>query len=115
MIEKIIALVKHLNLKLKLKRVSGFIQKGNSHFFNNFNLQLNKPIANKKYLIVGDDSILDCSIVFETAQGQVECGNNTFISGSTIICRSKIVFEDYVFVAWGGYFYNRILHLSTGR
>jgi acetyltransferase-like isoleucine patch superfamily enzyme len=102
--------LKTLLFKRRIKRISNHILIGNSHFFENFQLSLIKPIANKRYLKIGDNSILDCTIIFETESGQVTVGNNSFIGSSTIICKSEIEFGDNVFVAWGSWFYDHDSH-----
>nr|WP_305852729.1 acyltransferase [Mucilaginibacter sp. SMC90] len=68
------------------------------------------PIKNKIYLKIGNDSSLDCTVIFESETGEVSVGNRCFIGASTIICKSKIEFEDDVFVAWGTYFYDHDSH-----
>ena len=96
-----------------LKRFNGVkknISTGNSHFFGNFHLILHKRIKNKIYLKVGDDTIVDCKIVFESETGEVIIGNRTYIGSSNIICKSRIEFGNNIFVAWGTYFYDHDSH-----
>lgn len=75
-----------------------------------FKLSITQPESKKKYLKIGDDTVLSCEIIFESKSGEVLIGNNTFIGGSYIICRSKIEFGDNIFVAWGSYFYDHDSH-----
>jgi galactoside O-acetyltransferase len=42
--------------------------------------------------------------------GNVKIGNNVYIGQSTILCRTKVEFEDNIFVAWGTYFYDHDSH-----
>lgn len=93
-----------------LRQIRPFITVGNSHFFDNFRLTIAQAEPGKKYLTVGDDSILNCKIIFETSEGKVTVGDKVFIGGGTIICRTEVVFEENVFVAWGGYFYDHDSH-----
>ncbi|PKQ68752.1 galactoside O-acetyltransferase [Labilibaculum manganireducens] len=82
----------------------------NSILMSEFNLCLINPEPHRKYLTIGDDCILSCSIVFESSEGNVSIGDGVYIGGSKIICRSKIIFEDNVTVAWGTYFYDHNSH-----
>src|ERR1700722_15725596 len=109
MISFIISKLRHLAFLRRLNHAKKYIQAGNSHFFENFHLSVAKP-AGKKYLTVGNDSILDCKIIFESDTGNVAVGNKTYIGASNIICKSKIEFGDNVFVAWGSYFYDHDSH-----
>ncbi|MFD2873848.1 acyltransferase [Mucilaginibacter ximonensis] len=102
--------IKKWLFKRRLKQIRQYITAGNSLFWQQFDLVLVKPEPGKKYLQVGDDTVLDCRVVFETSAGRVIVGNNTFIGSSTIICRSKIEFENDIFVAWGTCFYDHDSH-----
>nr|WP_317043871.1 acyltransferase [Mucilaginibacter xinganensis] len=76
----------------------------------NFRLTIIKPQKNKVYLTVGNDTVLDCKVLFESGNGEVVIGNRVHIGSSTIICRTKIEFEDNIFVAWGTCFYDHNSH-----
>lgn len=86
------------------------MKSGSSHFREGFKLQLNNPAKDKIYLTVGNDTMLECNIVFESPNGEVIIGDNTYIGTSNIICRSKIEIGDNVFIAWGGYLYDHDSH-----
>jgi galactoside O-acetyltransferase len=110
MIFKIIGYVRQQRKKKKFDSFKKYINAGDAHFFENFNLILNRPLPGKEYLHIGNGSMLDCTVIFESETGKVDIGNNSFIGGSTIISRTSIVFEDNVFVAWGSYFYDHDSH-----
>lgn len=60
---------------------------------------------------IGNDSMLNCNIIFESDKGSVEIGDRCFINGGTnIISRSKIVFGNDVTVAFGCTFYDHNAH-----
>lgn len=109
MVSFIIKKLKDVFLSMHLRGVSKYMKKGNSYFFNNFRLTLIKP-NNRTFLHIGDDSILDCKVLFESAAGEVTIGNHNYIGNSSIICRTQIIFEDYIFVAWGCCFYDHDSH-----
>ena len=110
MVSKILSFIRKNKVKVSLKRMKEYLDIGNSHFFEMFSINLTKPKANHKYVVIGNDTILDCSISFESAEGKVIIGNRVFIGRSNLICRSRIEIEDNVFVAWGTYFYDHNSH-----
>lgn len=110
MFSYLLRLLKKIIFKRHLSKVQPYIEMGKSHFFEGFKLILNNSISKKKYLKVGNDTILACSITFESSNGEVVIGNKTFIGASNLICRSKIEIEDKVFIAWGVYLYDHDSH-----
>lgn len=110
MVSTIINFLKKLFLSLHLKSNAKYIVKGNSHFTDNFRLRIIRPFEKKSYLQLGDNCLLDCKILFESGEGKVVVGNNNYLGNSNIICRTSIVFEDNIFVAWGSYFYDHNSH-----
>jgi acetyltransferase-like isoleucine patch superfamily enzyme len=60
---------------------------------------------------IGDNTMLGCSIVFESDEGEIHIGKNTFINGGTsLISRNKITVGDNVTVAWGCTIYDHNSH-----
>jgi acetyltransferase-like isoleucine patch superfamily enzyme len=95
--------------KANPKDYSCFFEKfGNSVLLSNFKIWSLHSLS--KNVRIGDECMLDCTILFEALSGQVIIGNNTYIGNSTIICKSKIQFEDNILVAWGCYFYDHDSH-----
>jgi acetyltransferase-like isoleucine patch superfamily enzyme len=86
-----------------------YIEKGDSILLENFVITTNS-LRSIKCVRIGDDNMLDCKIIIESADGQVLVGNRTFIGCSTIICRTKIEFGNNIFVAWGVTFYDHDSH-----
>lgn len=105
-----IGLFRKLLSKYRLFKQKAYYEIGKSHLFEGFSLILYNPIAHKKYLYVGNDTVLDCKVIFESNIGVVRIGDRTYIGDSSIICRSEIIFEENVFVAWGCYFYDHNSH-----
>jgi acetyltransferase-like isoleucine patch superfamily enzyme len=92
------------------KKYASNIVMGNSIFLPSFNLDLRNPAANKKYLKIGNDCMIGSNFIFETGEGEVVMGERVFLGGGTVICRTKIVFGNDIFVGWGGYFYDHDSH-----
>lgn len=83
---------------------------GNSVLLPVFALHIFKEQPNKKYVTIGDDTLLECQISFESGNGEVVIGDRVYIGQSKITCRTRIEFEDDIFVAWGCYFYDHDSH-----
>lgn len=96
--------------KCRYNSFKDYIIIGSSHFLDAFRINLNNPLKDKIYLSVGNDTILNCQITFESQEGEIVVGNNTFLGGSHLICRTKIEIGDNVFIAWGGTIYDHDSH-----
>lgn len=115
MIGKIIHKLKKIKQEAHLKSVSGLILNRTSILMDSFKLIANSSKRNKIYLTLGNDSMLNCVISFESDKGEVVIGDKTFIGNSHIICRTRIEFQDNIFVAWGCYFYDHDSHSINYR
>lgn len=88
---------------------------GNSILQKNFSFWIMDPRADKIYLKVGNDCMLDCNILFESGEGLVTIGDRVYIGNSTIMCRTGVEFGNDIFVAWGTYFYDHDSHSTDYR
>ena len=62
-------------------------------------------------VILGKNSMLGCSFVFESDEGKIMIGDNTFINeGSTLISRKEISIGSNVTIAWGCTIYDHNSH-----
>jgi len=60
---------------------------------------------------IGESTMLGCSIVFESDEGEVNIGDNTFINGGTsLISRNMINVGNNVTIAWGCTLYDHNSH-----
>lgn len=57
--------------------------------------------SDKKYLKVGDNSIVNGYFCFENANGSVVIGNNTFVGGGKIVSINDITIGNDVLISWG--------------
>lgn len=77
----------------------------------NFNLDLRAPIPGSCYLKIGGQSMIDCSFVFETGQGEIEIGERVHIGGGTqLISRNHIHIGNDVIIAWNCTIYDHNSH-----
>ena len=75
------------------------IRMGNSKLSKSFNVRFSGNTD--KCLVIGDESILENSIVFERNGGHINIGNNTFIgSGTKLISVNKISIGNNVQISW---------------
>lgn len=66
---------------------------------------------NRKYISVGSDNVLRCSLEFETPTGEIKIGNRNYIGpGARLICSTTIEIEDDVTIAWGVCLYDSDSH-----
>ncbi|MDR0606481.1 MAG: acyltransferase [Bacteroidales bacterium] len=100
--------IKYILRQYFIKKSKKYITTGNSILLNEF--RVINVIGTSKKVFIGNDCMLDCKIIFESAEGYVSIGDRVFIGSSTIICRNNIVFENDIFVAWGTYFYDHDSH-----
>jgi acetyltransferase-like isoleucine patch superfamily enzyme len=110
MVKKVIDILRKYGHNKHLKAIEGFVKLGNAHLLDAFRLNLTYPTVGKKYVNVGDDTMLNCTITFESEAGEVIIGHKTFVGNSQIICRSKIEIGDSVFIAWGCCLYDHDSH-----
>ena len=54
-----------------------------------------------KQLVIGQGSIIECSIVAERPDALVTIGTNTYIGNSTLIAATAILIGDDVLISWG--------------
>ncbi len=64
----------------------------------------------RKYIRLGKDSSVIGTVIFETRDGFVDIANRVFIGGATFICRSSIIIEENVQIAWGVTLYDHNAH-----
>lgn len=62
-------------------------------------------------VIIGENSMIGCSFIFESDSGEIEIGSNTFINNATnLISRKKIKIGHNVTIAWGCTIYDHNSH-----
>lgn len=106
LIINILKLIKHRPIKKLLKQYASIsptaIDRG-------INIRLDTPLA-RKYLIIGDKSIVAGNFIFESKNGKIQIGKNCFIGGSTFISHSRITIGNHVTIAWGSTIYDHDSH-----
>jgi len=60
---------------------------------------------------IGSNTMLGCSIIFESDEGKIEIGDSTFINaGTKIISRESVTIGSYVTISWGCTIYDHNSH-----
>ncbi len=77
---------------------------------DSFNIILMDTEKEREYIEIGHHSVLAGNYIFETNTGHITIGNRVHIGGSTFICRSSIIIEDDVTIAWGTTVYDHNSH-----
>ncbi len=98
------------NYSERLIKLNKYASIHESSIVENLNLDMRNPLDDKLYLSVGKDCVLHGNVIFESQKGEVSIGNRVFLGGCTIIARTKVEFENDIFVAWGTYFYDHDSH-----
>ncbi len=75
-----------------------------------FNISFMNPEVDHKYITIGHNCVLAGNYIFETNTGSISIGDRVHIGGSTFICRSSIIIEDDVTIAWGTTVYDHNSH-----
>lgn len=107
-----VSLIKRIRQKRMLIRSGRFaVLPDTSIYEESFWMDLRHPKDGKKYLQIGEKSIIGGCFVFETETGFVSVGNRTLIAGSsTLISKSKILIGDDVIIAGGTVVYDHDSH-----
>ncbi len=106
---KFIIRVLELPVKKEKTDIETYCQIGDS-VINGMRIDLRKPQNDKIYVTINNNCMISGNFIFESEAGRVIIGNNVFIGNSNIICRSKIIFGNNIFVAWGCYIYDHDSH-----
>src|SRR5665647_2708884 len=83
---------------------------GASTLGRSFAVEMRSPRATQA-LVVGDDCILKCRVVFESSAGLVTIGDGTVINaGTTIVPPQEVAIGSHVTIAWGCSLYDHDSH-----
>lgn len=105
-----ISTIKNYLRKRKQRRYAQYKEIAASSIDRGITLRCDNPKPGKKYLYVGEDSIISGNFIFESPEGCVSIGNHTYIGGGTFISRSMIEIGNNVTIAWGGTMYDHDSH-----
>jgi len=68
------------------------------------------------YLSVGEKTMINAQILFESRDGSVQIGKRSYVGSTTqIICRNRVTIGDDVTIAWGVMIYDHNSHSLDWR
>jgi acetyltransferase-like isoleucine patch superfamily enzyme len=106
MLRKIINILLNKILRPKIRYGKSLLVGNGTVFLNNFNIYNNK----NNEVLIGENSVIGATVIFEHENGKVSIGDRVYIGDSKIICKNKITFESDILVAWGVTFYDHNSH-----
>lgn len=74
---------------------------GSNNDLAGLNIDIRGEKVNKTYFSIGDNNVIKGTFVFETSDGLIKIGNNTFIGGGTFISVEGIEIGNDVMFSWG--------------
>lgn len=93
-----------------IKRYSNIIVADNTILLKSCTFRFDVKVKNNKVRI-GDNSMVGCSFVFESDEGEINVGSNSYIGGgTTLISRNNISIGNSVTIAWGCTIYDHNSH-----
>ena len=112
MIVKIINLFKKIYFKIPLKNeLKHFVKVGSSSILNNgLNVRFDLIPEKRIYVDIGERCIINADFIFESSQGSIKIGDNVHIGQANFICRTSIIVEEDVTMAWGITIYDHNSH-----
>ncbi|HET6991988.1 MAG TPA: acyltransferase [Bacteroidia bacterium] len=82
-------------------KASGYLSLGKNTDISQMNVDIRNPKPGKKYISIGEGSIIKGNFVIETAEGNISIGNNTFIGGGMFVSAVGIEIGNDVMFSWG--------------
>lgn len=105
----LINIIRKIQKKKSQKLLSKFASISSTAINRGITIRLDTP-ENRKYLIVGNKSIVSGKFIFESKTGKIVIGDKCFIGGSTFISHSSITIGNHVTIAWGSTIYDHDSH-----
>jgi acetyltransferase-like isoleucine patch superfamily enzyme len=81
-----------------------------TRLLNGINIRFDTQKENRKYVVIGDNCLVNASFIFESESGEVQIGNNVHIGNANFISRNSIVVQDDVTMAWDITIYDHDSH-----
>ena len=102
-------IVRYIKNRSNNRLVKHYASCGDGVVDRGIKMRLDSPNM-RKYLVIGNNSIVSGNFIFESSAGKIIIGNHSYVGGGTFISRSSIEIGDNVTIAWGGTFYDHDSH-----
>ena len=87
-----------------------YISYDDSSLINGISIMVRKHAPGKKYIFIGQNSMISGDYIFETDTGKILIGDRTFIGGGKFICIEEIIIGNDVLISWGCTFMDNNAH-----
>lgn len=103
--------------RLKIRRWRDQVRIGNStRLMRAFGVRFLTPPANRTYLSIGENCLINALVTFESVDGRISIGDRAYIgTGTSIISRNHISIGNDVTMAWGITVYDHNSHSVDWR
>jgi galactoside O-acetyltransferase len=88
-------------LSWRKRKVSPYLDVQPSALIDQCHVEVRRPVPDKKFMTVGPECVVSGRFVFETENGQIIIGNDTFIGGGLFVCVDRITIGSGVLISWG--------------
>lgn len=93
-----------------IKKYKNIVIQNNTILLKSCNFQFSGK-NNQNNVRIGDNTMVGCNFVFESDEGKITVGNNSYIGGgTTLISRSHISIGNNVTISWGCTIYDHNSH-----
>lgn len=80
-------------------------------FLNSCSIRMDTIQKLERKVKIDDNTIVGCNFIFESNEGEIKIGANTYIgAGTNLISRKGITIGDNVTISWGCYIYDHNSH-----
>jgi acetyltransferase-like isoleucine patch superfamily enzyme len=103
--------IRQIRRTRKIKQQQPFLQLSqDSVYMPGFMVRLDYPVPNRKYLVIGEECMIDGNYIFEKESGKITIGNRVHIGSSTLISIDRIDIGNDVTIAWNCTLYDHNSH-----
>lgn len=78
-----------------------YVDRGMNVISDGLNVQVRMPVQDKKFLSIGNDSVVSGNFVFETRDAKINIGQRTFIGGGLFVAAKEIEISNDIMISWG--------------
>ncbi|MCB0501085.1 MAG: hypothetical protein KDD32_00215 [Bacteroidetes bacterium] len=90
-----------LTRKKRITKLGQYYTIGDESIYNpEYSLEVRIP-ADRKFLTIGNNSVVMGKYIFETNRGSIKIGDRSYIGGGMFICTESITIGNDVMFSWG--------------
>ncbi|MES2679849.1 MAG: acyltransferase [Bacteroidota bacterium] len=99
-----------LNKQIRKNFATQFFMHDSSVLLKGSRIDFRVKREERRYVTIGEKCLINATFVFESSEGKITIGDNVHLGGVHLICRSEIVIENDVTMAWGINIYDHNSH-----